>query len=134
MKKRLIHIIIFIALFVSITASHGLISRAADSAIDRFNKSVDDTAKNAQLTSGSEKKSFEVIVGGFINQILNVLGVVFFILIMYGGFLWMTAAGNESRIEKAKSIIMSSIIGLSVILLSKMIAFFIIDILAPATQ
>lgn len=106
---------------------------AGESFIDKFNKSVNETATNAGLAT-DEDETFEFIVGGFVNQILNVLGVVFLILVIYGGVSWMLAAGNESKIEKAKGIIIHSIIGLAIILLSKVIALVIIDLLLPASS
>ncbi len=55
------------------------------------------------------------IIGVVIGVILSLLGVVFLILIIYGGILWMTAAGNEDQIAKSKKVIRNSIIGLIIV-------------------
>jgi len=40
------------------------------------------------------------------------LGIIFIILILYGGYTWMTAAGDEQKLGKAKDTITRAIIGL----------------------
>jgi hypothetical protein len=70
-------------------------------------------------TSGGDTQAASYL-GSIVKYILSFLGVIFIILIIYGGFLWMTAAGDSEQIDKAKDIIKSSVIGL-VIILSAMI-------------
>jgi Type IV secretion system pilin len=52
------------------------------------------------------------IAGAIVAAILSLLGVIFIILIIYAGILWMTAQGDEPKLEKAKKIITNAIIGL----------------------
>ena len=47
-------------------------------------------------------------------------------MILIGGFQWMTAAGNEEKVEKAKKIISAAIVGLIIILLAWAIVNFVI--------
>lgn len=69
--------------------------------------------------------SLSEYIGSIIQYILSFLGVIFICLIIYGGFLWMTAAGDSEQITKAKDIITSSIIGLVIILAAYTIVFYI---------
>jgi len=69
-------------------------------------------------------------VSNFIAIILGLVGVIFLALIIYGGFLWMTAAGNEKQVETAKNIISRAAIGLIIIVLAYAITFFIIKLLS----
>lgn len=62
-----------------------------------------------------------------IKVVLYFLGFIFLILIIYAGLMWMLSAGNEEKITKAKGILVSSIIGLVIILLSYSIVIFIFD-------
>lgn len=71
------------------------------------------------------------ILGIYINGILNILGVLFLVLVIYGGVLWMTAAGSEEKVRKAKAIIINAAIGLTIILLAKAITFFVLELVAP---
>lgn len=70
----------------------------------------------------------ERVIAIIIETALSLLGVVFIILIIYGGISWMTAGGNDQQIEKAKKIISRSIIGLAIVLLAYVISVFIINI------
>lgn len=74
------------------------------------------------------------VIGGIITGVIGLLGVIFFILILYGGYLWMTARGNEQQIEKAKDIIKSSSIGLAVVLGAYLITFIVVQLLISQTQ
>ncbi|MDD5527931.1 MAG: pilin [Patescibacteria group bacterium] len=72
------------------------------------------------------------IVGTVISAILSLLGVVFFLLIFYGGIRWMMAQGNEAEIEKAKEILIAAVIGLVIVLAAYAITRFIGTQLAGA--
>ena len=75
----------------------------------------------------------ERALGALITSLLGLLGMVFFILILYGGDLWMMARGNESEVEKAKKIITSSSVGLGVVLSAYLIAFIVMELILTQT-
>ena len=54
------------------------------------------------------------------------LGILAVIIILWGGFLWMTAAGDDSKVDKAKKLIISGIVGIVIILAAYIIANFAI--------
>jgi Zn-dependent protease with chaperone function len=64
---------------------------------------------------------------------LGILGTIFFVLIVYAGFLWMTAAGEEDKTGKAKKLIFSGVVGLLIILSAYAITDFVINKLVGAT-
>ena len=64
-------------------------------------------------------------VGTIIGAGLAFIGVLFFILMIYGGFLWMTAQGNEQQVEKAKNLIIAAIIGLVIVMSAYAITAYI---------
>lgn len=68
-----------------------------------------------------------IIAARVINVVLGVLGTIATILIFYAGFLWMTAAGNDEQITKAKSIMSAAVIGLVIILASYSISTFFVN-------
>jgi len=47
-----------------------------------------------------------------------VLGVIAFIAFIYGGILYMTAGGEAEKAEKGKKVLIGSIIGMIIIMLS----------------
>lgn len=65
------------------------------------------------------------IAAQVIKTILTLLGTIFFVLTIYAGFLWMTAAGNDDQVGKAKSLLTQAVIGLIIILLSYSITYFV---------
>ena len=73
------------------------------------------------------------IAASVINVILGFLGIVAVIIILLGGFKWMTAGGNEDKVGEAKKLIVAGIIGLVIILGSFAIATFVLTQLTAAT-
>lgn len=56
------------------------------------------------------------VAGSLVNTFLSLIGIVFIILIIYAGFKWMTAGGNEEQVNKAKTTIINSVIGIAVVM------------------
>lgn len=68
----------------------------------------------------------EQIIGQAVFTALSLIGVIFLILLIYGGFIWMTAMGNEEKVKKANEILMGSIFGLIIVLSAYVISYFLI--------
>jgi hypothetical protein len=62
-----------------------------------------------------------------INWILGFLVLIAVIIILIGGFKWMTASGNEEKVGAARKTIISGIIGLIIVLAAYAIASFVIN-------
>jgi hypothetical protein len=88
---------------------------------------------NVQAASGLGNTDPRTMVGSIVKIILGFLGIIAVILILYGGFRWMTAAGNEDGIASAKKTIAAGVIGLVIILMAFGIAQFVINALYNAT-
>lgn len=90
--------------------------------------------RQLQAAAGKEGAGFDKPVdpreGVFliIRYALGLLGFVFLLLTLYAGFLWMTAGGDETNIEKAKKILTASVIGLAIILLSYSLTTFVFKV------
>lgn len=65
------------------------------------------------------------VVGKGINIALTLVGLIFLILTVYAGFLWMTARGDEGQVEKAQEIITASVIGLIIVVSAYAITTFV---------
>jgi len=84
-----------------------------------------------QLNLGTEGPM--TIITGVINVILGFLGIIAVIIILLGGFKWMTAQGNEDKVEEARNLIIAGVIGLVIIMSAFGIAQYVISTLAATT-
>ena len=73
------------------------------------------------------------MIVSLINVLLGFLGIIAVIIILWGGFKWMTAGGNEENVGEARSLIIAGIIGLAIIIASFAISRFVIQSFATAT-
>ncbi|MFA6573192.1 MAG: Ig-like domain-containing protein [Patescibacteria group bacterium] len=73
------------------------------------------------------------VVINIVQWALGLLGLAAVVIIMYGGFIWMTANGNQEKIAKAKKILINGLIGLAIVLLSWAIVFFVMRTIDDAT-
>lgn len=62
--------------------------------------------------------SFRELAKTFLNFILGFLGFLAVVMVIYGGFLYVTAAGKQEKVDEGKKIILYAIIGIVIILLS----------------
>lgn len=67
-----------------------------------------------------------VIAARIVNFALSFLGLIAVVIILYGGFKWMTAAGNEDQVSEAKKLLGAGVIGLLIILAAWALATFMI--------
>lgn len=77
---------------------------------------TDNPAEVSSATGG--ETSLRALVLRIVNYFLTFLGIVAVIMVIYGGVLYVTAAGNDDAVGKAKKIIMYALIGIIIILLS----------------
>jgi hypothetical protein len=75
----------------------------------------------------------KTIIGQVINVALGFLAFIAVLVILYGGFLWMTAAGNEDKVGQAKKLLLAAVIGLLIILAAWGISLYAIGTLSSAT-
>lgn len=101
-------------------------------------KAQTDTVLNVLNQTGGQvdtlgvggNRSVPEIVGRVINFFLSFLGVVALVLIIYGGFLWMTARGDTEQVKKARDLLVQAVIGLIIILSAYALANFVISNIA----
>ncbi|HEU0051498.1 MAG TPA: Ig-like domain-containing protein, partial [Patescibacteria group bacterium] len=74
-----------------------------------------------------------IIAARIINVALGTLAIIFVVLIIYAGFLYMTSGGDAEKTTKAKTWIRNAIIGLIIILSAWAITTFVINKLIQAT-
>ncbi len=75
-------------------------------------------------------KGPENVIGLVIQTVLSFLGVIFLGLMIYAGYIWMMARGNEQDVDKAKKILQNAIIGLVVVMAAYVITAFMGEFLS----
>ncbi|MFZ2189301.1 MAG: pilin [Candidatus Magasanikiibacteriota bacterium] len=78
-------------------------------------------------------KNLQQTIVQIINVALGLLGIVSVVIVLIGGFKWMTAGGNEEQVGEARKWIFSGIIGLAIIMSAWAIAKFVLVQLGQAT-
>jgi len=118
---------IFVALALSFVGVFSLVQAAPAFATGNTpSLSKDPLGVNYGQYTGLSDQDVRVSIARVIRFILGFLGLIFLVLTLYAGFMWMTSAGNEDRVDKAKKILWGAIIGLAVILFAYAITQFVI--------
>lgn len=78
-------------------------------------------------TFGLGTADLESTVIKIVQWVLAFLSLIAVVMILYGGFVWMTAGGNEDKVSTAKKTISAAVIGLIVILLAWAIVTFVLS-------
>ncbi len=82
---------------------------------------LDETAAKTDL----KQTEVSTVIANVISTALTLIGLIFFILMVYGGFLWMTAHGDSGQVDKAKDTITTAIIGIIIVLASYSLTIFV---------
>jgi hypothetical protein len=82
------------------------------------------TASGEPCDTGSQLTN---VIRNIINLFSIVVGVVAVIMIIIGGFRYVTAGGDSSNVSSAKNTIIYAVVGLIVVLLSQAIVRFVLE-------
>jgi len=94
---------------------------------DAFGQPLENVGKAANYNVTSP--SLEYRISLMMNLMFALLGVIFIIFIVYSGYLWATASGNEEKVKKAKDNIYRTVIGLIIVVGAYAIAQFVLNVL-----
>jgi len=119
-------VIFLILILVTILSSFLLPQKAAFAQLDELRE----TANTAGL---GEETSIAKIVGRIISIVLSLMSIFLIIMIIIGGFMWMTSGGNAEQVTKAKDIMKNALIGLIIIIFAYALAEFIIKRFSDVT-
>lgn len=98
-------------------------------ATDVLRSALNQTSENAELGKVEEGKSVRQltkVLSQIVNYIVGFLGVISVALIVYAGGTWLTAAGNEEKVGRAKKILATTVIGIAIVSLAYSITFFVL--------
>ena len=92
-----------------------------------------DEGDDIKTGTGLGEANAQTVVINIISYVLSFLGLAFLCLLLYGGFAWLFAGGNEDKIKKAKGILRSAALGLLIVAASYGIAQFIFEAVITST-
>ncbi len=119
--------ILFSALFSWLLLIPMLSAQAAEGTGNTLNTTITGPADIMLSQSGLNSFSLGTIIAFVIQAALSLLGVIFLVIIVFAGYRWMTAAGNEESIKKAQEAIKRAIIGLVIVLMAYAITYFVFN-------
>jgi hypothetical protein len=85
-------------------------------------------------TDASTSTDIRTIAVRIINVTMQLLSVIIIVLMLYSGYQWMMAAGNEKQVTEAQARLKNAVIGLVLVLVSWGVSTFIFTYLIKATQ
>lgn len=93
---------------------------------------LDGNLSTVQEESGLADADLYTTIGVIIGVFLSILGIIALGIILYAGWLWMTAGGDAKKVDEAKQWMINGVIGLVIILSAYGITSFIINMLSDA--
>ena len=127
-KKLSVFIFLLTALWVYVpTTAQATMSGSANNVV------WGGQAEPIQDRAGIGNDDPRYIAANLINVVLGFLGIISVVLIIYAGFKWMTAAGNDEQVASAKKLLVWAVIGLVIILSAYALAAFVTDAIFRVT-
>ena len=77
----------------------------------------------------ADQCTLPAIIGRIVKGLMGILGSIALVMFLYGGYLWLTAAGNETKIKEGKETIVWATLGLVLIFASYSIVNFVFSVL-----
>lgn len=127
LSKKILIAVFFILAFVGVAFSKSFALAQV------FSTQGPDLGVAYPATAGLSTLDPRITVAQIIRVALGLLGTIFLVIVLYGGYLWMTAGGNDDRIGDAKKWIFSGVVGLAIILSAFGITTFVLERLTAAT-
>jgi len=94
-----------------------------------LNRSVYKTLPNPLGPTSWTIVDLPKVIGRVISAILTIIGAVALLIFVYGGFTWMTAAGNDAKVTQGKNILLWATIAIIIIFLSRLLVAFLFQAL-----
>ncbi|PIR93769.1 hypothetical protein COT97_04880 [Candidatus Falkowbacteria bacterium CG10_big_fil_rev_8_21_14_0_10_39_11] len=120
MKQILIVFTILLLLSPSLTLASAIEDGLNESATQSGLANQDEVDTNSEVLIAEK-------IGSIIQIFLSVIGLIFMVIVMYGGLYWMTAFGDQGKVTKAKNLILYPILGMIVIAISYVLVNFVVS-------
>jgi len=98
-----------------------LLAPGAEEQIDKWS----DNTADMTYSPLTDKSTMTQIIADVLKVFLGLLGIIFVVITILAGYNWMTAGGNEEKVEKARHLLSRSVIGLLIIVAAYAITYWI---------
>lgn len=124
MSKKIFLVSLTVFLFALILV-FGVNAQATGDAL----KGLNDTVTKVTAFQGQtvDQTFIQTRSGIIIGTVLSFVGVLFLIMMIYAGIMWMTAQGNDQQVTKAKDMLINSVIGIIIIFAAYAITAYVGD-------
>lgn len=112
--------------YVSATLLNALVANAGGAFTPNLKTKLTNRADRFRIASGFQSVNLPELIATVIQALLSVLAILFVCLILYGGYVWMMARGNENEVDRGRAIVRHSIIGLIVVVSSYALGYFLL--------
>ncbi|MCX6744585.1 MAG: pilin [Candidatus Parcubacteria bacterium] len=123
--------LLLILLLVSILGSQATMALAQPLNLSNVNGFINQTGEGAGIKT---ETSLPGLAAQIIQVLLGLLGIAFVLMIIYGGFLYLTSLGEESKIKKAKDLLKLAVIGFLIVMTAYAVTLFIATTLETSLQ
>lgn len=91
---------------------------AGNTKVDNAGPSIVVPDKTVKLNNPLESGGTDInaIIGNIIKTAMGVMGALVLLMIVWGGFTWLTAAGNPEKVKSGSNTIMWAVLGSVVVL------------------
>jgi len=122
-KKNIFKFIVVLALFF-------IFSFPAFSLAEEIPGGTEAASKGlGEAKAGLPEFDITAKIGSIISTILGFVGILFLILMIAGGLMWMTAGGSEDKLGKAKKLITGAVVGMLIVFSAYAITYFVTETL-----
>lgn len=130
-KIKIFKIIFAAAIIFAIFGANLALAQPADDTSDTsgVRSGLGEAANIGGIPQTGGEEAIPNLIGNIIMGALGSVGIIFLILMIVGGVMWMTASGNEERVTKAKSLITNAVIGMVIVFSAYAITYFVTETL-----
>lgn len=94
---------------------------------DGSNFQIDANSSSSTSCATGEGEGLNALLAKIVNIISAIVGVAAVIMIIFGGFKYITSGGDSNNVSGAKNTIIYAIIGLVIVALAQVIVHFVLD-------
>lgn len=131
--KRVLSFLVLLSLFLLVVQLFLLNHPSVANASLLSNQKGFGSGGEIEAKFGGPPKDVRITVANVLKVFLGFVGITFVVLMLLAGYKWMTAGGNEQKVEEAKSTISRAAIGLVIVLMAWSVTQYVTACVLKAT-